>query len=135
MYFFNTFFRCHDKLSFHWFWSQKQVKKIGHPSLTNTFFQGFKPKHDFYTVLKLWSQRIQFCHPQGHPQRARKSSPNTFFSARVAGGNFHIFLFTNMWRWYQIVQKKSRFWRFWHFWKSYGHLRHLEVWEHCGGSR
>ena len=28
IHFFNTFFRCHDKLSFHWFWSQKQVKKI-----------------------------------------------------------------------------------------------------------
>ena len=58
-----------------------------HPSLTDTFFQGFIPKSGFYIIWKLWLQRIQKYHPQNRPWSARKSSPNTFFSARVAGGN------------------------------------------------
>ena len=28
-FFFNTFFRCHDKLSFHWFWSQQTSQQKG----------------------------------------------------------------------------------------------------------
>ena len=53
-----------------------------HPSLTDTFYQRFIPKSGFYTILKLWLQRIQKYNPQGHPWSARKSSPNTFSSAQ-----------------------------------------------------
>ena len=63
---------------------------LSHPSLTDTFFQGFIPKSGFYIIWKLWLQRIQKYHPQNRPWSARKSSPNTFFSARVAEGNSDI---------------------------------------------
>ena len=36
-------------------------------------------------------QRFQKCYPQGHPRSPKKSSPNTFFSAQVAGRNFSYF--------------------------------------------
>ena len=53
----------------------------------DTFYQTFIPKSGFYTIIKLWLQRIQKFLPQGHSWSARKSSPNTFSSARVAGRN------------------------------------------------
>ena len=42
----------------------------------------------FFTARIL--QRIQKYLPQNHPKNDRKSSPNTFFSARVAEGNSDI---------------------------------------------
>ena len=88
------------------FWSYGAIKKkwiyyfpcngisLPYSPLRRSFFQGISTiKTVIYDTAKIL-QRIQFCHPQGHPRSPWKSSPYTFFSARVAGGNFHIFLFT-----------------------------------------
>ena len=61
-----------------------------HPWLRCTFFQRSTPTRTIYIIWKLWSQGIQKYIPRNHPKSARKSSPNTFFSARVAEGNSDI---------------------------------------------
>ena len=75
-----------------------------HPSLTDTFFKGITTLKTIICGTARILQRIQKCHSQVHPQRAKKSSPNTFISAHVAEGNFFVYLFCRALQSYQIIQ-------------------------------
>ena len=103
----------------------KSIAFYTHPSLTNTFFGGFNPWNDLGTMLKLFSWRIQKYYSQVHPVRARKSSPNTFFLPRAAGGIFcwysimAIYRVTRATRKFLNIHDFGFFWTsnvlFWHF--------------------
>ena len=59
---FDLRYLCRDD---HW-WKRLFAKfkfpKGGHPSLTETFFQGLTPKHGFYIILKFFSRRRNSSH-------------------------------------------------------------------------